>query len=358
MKLLPADYRIRQRRLMRLSKKRTDRKRPRTTKIKFKDKLLSIAAPKEISLASRGSHHNLTLFLRTIRKEAVRQKRVHIDFTLTNKLNSSGMLLMLAELDRLTRALQRKCRITCSYPEDETVEKVFQQVGFFNIFGKPCRLEVTEEDRNVFYWRYATGVSVNPAAADSMLKGVRSQIPVGYQRIVAGVEEAMDNSIHHAYLRERGDRLSLKYASADEHRWWVFAEVLDGWLHVIFCDLGLGIPVTLPSRWEEHVKDIVSLTSLSEGKRDVRMIRRALNFGRTRTAQSHRGKGLQNIARAAQELGGKLNVYSNMGLIGIDYQGGTSRYVQAAFKRSILGTVIQWSVPITDRQDVDEHEHG
>lgn len=263
---------------------------------------------------------------------------------------------MLAEIDRIYRTLKHKHHITCTYPADDVVEKVFQQVGLFNLLGKAYRLTITENDRNVYHWKYATGICVNPQEADQMLKGVRDQVPKGYLRIVTGVEEAMDNAVHHAYLESRGDRLS-GMAAADERRWWVFAEVLDGWLHVNFCDLGLGIPATLPTKWNEQVKDILSLTSLSEGAKDVRMIRRSLELGRTRTDQEHRGKGLKNIVKAAQELGGRLNVYSNMGVIGIDYGSGAPRYVQAAFKRSILGTVIQWSIPITDTQDLED-EHG
>lgn len=357
MKLKPLDYKKRQRRVSLSRAISNARNKPYHPYVKSRLQAGGepLIPPKEIGIYTPKLHFELTSFLRTLRKYCTARKHVHIDFSTTTKVTSTGMLLMLAEIDRIYRAVSHRCLITCEYPSDEIVEKVFQQIGLFQILKKPCRLEVTENDTSVFHWKYATGVSVNPADADTMLKGVKDQLPKGYLRIVTGVEEAMDNAVHHAYIRPRGDRLT-GISGADERRWWVFAEVLDGWLHVNFCDLGVGIPVTLPAKWKEQVKDIVSLTSLSDAKRDVRMIRRSLTLGRTRTEQPHRGKGLKNIMKAAQELGGRLQVYSNMAVVGVDFKSSTPIYIQAAFKRSILGTVIQWSVPITETQDL-ENEH-
>lgn len=320
-----------------------------------RDAPVPLRAPTAIGLHTKTAHHELTKFLRGLRKESAKSTNVStsikIDFTQTKSVNSNGMLLMLAEIDRIKRTFGERLSLTCTYPGDITVEKVFQQVGLFSILQKRYRQTITENDKSVFHWNYSTGICVDAQQADTMLKGVRSKVPKGYLRIVTGVEEAMDNAVHHAYIEPRGDRLS-GCPTADERRWWVFAEVLDGWLHVAFCDLGLGIPATLPKRWGEHVKDIMKLVSLSESKRDYKMIQRSLELGRTRTGQDNRGKGLKNIAKAAQELNGKLCVFSNKGVIDIDYRTGSPVYHQDGFKRSILGTVIQWSIPITDTQDL------
>lgn len=362
MKLITAEFIQRQIRIAKNRNKSRLRHRRRREKAKQRPRANKLAtvivtAPTAIGLHTTTAHHDLTRFLRSLRKECTRSSAVKIDFSATTSVNSNGMLLMLAEIDRIKRTIDaNKLRLTCSYPGDTVVEKVFQQVGLFSIIGKRFRQTITEDDKNVYHWNYSTGVSVDAKQADTMLKGVKSKVPVGYLRIVTGVEEAMDNAVHHAYLDPRGDRLSGR-PGADERRWWVFAEVLDGWLHVVFCDLGLGIPETLPRRWEEQVSDIMNLTSLSESKRDIRMIQRALELGRTRTGQGNRGKGLRNIAKAAQELKGRLCVFSNRGSIDIDYRGSQVNATPAGFKRSILGTVIQWSIPITGEQGL-EHENG
>ncbi|WP_313731314.1 ATP-binding protein [Pseudomonas sp.] len=356
MKLLKKDYFLRHKRI---AKQRAWQKHGRVRSKKSQDIChqstvdnLIIEAPEVIGLHSKTLHSNLTKFLSTLRKESLRQSKIRIDFSKTKQVISTGMLLMLAEIDRLRITLGDQCKITCSYPKDPTVEKVFQQIGFLNILGKAHRLEINEDDVTVKNWRYASGVSVNPKDADILLKAIKNKIPKGYLRLVPGVSEAMDNAVHHAYIRPREDRISKSgIDKSNDKRWWVFAQVHDGRLSVIFCDLGLGIPVTLPEKWSESIGDIVRLTTLSPGKRDMRMIRRALELGRTRTDQGHRGKGLaQNVMKAAEELCGKLHVYSNAGVVGVDFSGGSPTYTQDGHQRSILGTVIQWSVPITDEQ--------
>lgn len=359
MRLNPENYFNRQRRIAR--NRAESRARGKITPLRKivenRTKPVIINAPKEIGIFNKALQAEIATFLRLLRKACTQRKQVKINFSNTEKVNCCGTLLMLAEIDRITRSLGKKCNLTCGYPRDETVEKVFQQIGLLGLLNKPHRLKVTHEDTTVANWRYASDVSVNQQSAGALMRMIRHQVPNGYKKLVTGVGEAMDNAVHHAYLRPRGDRLS-GIASADERRWWVFAEVLDGWLHIVFCDLGLGIPVTLPEKWAEQIADIAKFTRLSPGKRDSKMIKRALELGRTRTEQDHRGKGLKrNILKAAEDLGGRLSVYSNMGAIGIDCRGGAPTYTQGAYTESILGTVIQWSIPITETQDFeDEHD--
>ena len=361
MKLLADDYYLRQKRIsqQRNRVKKVQTKKLPSTQIHNLDDSLTIEAPAHIGLHSRETHTQLTKFLSVVRKESLRRNSIKIDFRKTTKVFSTGMLLMLAEIDRICLTLGEKCKVTCNYPRDETVEKVFQQVGFFNILGKPHRLQINKEDITVNSWRYASGVSVNPQDADILLKAIKGKIPKGYLRLVTGVSEAMDNAVHHAYIRPREDRIGASgLDKANDKRWWVFAQVHEGRLAVIFCDLGVGIPVTLPERWGEYIGDILRLTTLSPGKRDMKMIRRSLELGRTRTDQGHRGKGLaRNVMKAAEELRGRLHVYSNRGVVGVDFADGSPSYTQGGNNRSILGTVIQWSVPITDAQELED-EHG
>ncbi|MDM9653983.1 ATP-binding protein [Pseudomonas wenzhouensis] len=287
-------------------------------------------------------------FLRNLRKESLRNARVRINFKQTERVASCGMLLVLAEVDRLVRALAGKCEISCTYPIEQKVEKVFQQIGLLKLLSKDHRLEITEDDRDVYHWRFATGTVVSPADADPILKGIKDQIPSTFRRIVVGVEEAMDNAVHHGYIESRGDRLSMSYPGCDERRWWLFAEVLDDWLHVAFCDLGIGISRSLPSRWAEEVKDLVQM-ALTKGRRDVRMVARAFELGRTRTKKGHRGKGLKNIAAAARELGGVLTVHSNAASMRYDYRNDTNRPEPRVYRRSIMGTLVQWSIPLAKK---------
>lgn len=326
------------------TKNRPSKKTKPTTKTKA-NRPKEIFAPKNISLTGIDNHIIMTQFLRSLRREATRNNRVTINFKRTCLTHSCGTLLLLSELDRLTRAMNGFCAIGCTYPNDEKVEKVFQQIGLLKLLEKEHRLEVTEADRDVFHWRFATGIEVDPIPADPILKAIKEQIPRTFRKVVVGVEEAMDNSVHHAYISSRNDRLAGR-PGADERRWWLFAEVLDDWLHVNFCDLGIGIPQSLPISWREEATDLVRM-ALSRGKKDVRMIKRAFEVGRTRTELVHRGKGLKNIANAARDLKGVLTVHSNGGSVRYDYRGDSERVIEMSHKRSIMGTVVQWSIPLS-----------
>lgn len=348
MKRLSENYRLRQKRIASNRSRVRFRHRPRRRKAAKGATAIrpfEVYAPKVFSLMGAEPHQELTKFLRSLRKEATRHAKLVINFKHTELTHSCGTLLFVSELDRLTRALGNRCEIGCTYPKHEKVEKVFQQVGLLKLLKKSHRLEVTEADRDVYHWRFATGVEVDPIQADPILKGIKEQIPKTFRKIVVGVEEAMDNSVHHAYIENRDDRLSGN-PEADARRWWLFAEVLDDWLHVNFCDLGIGIPRSLPRRWAEEAGDLVRLT-MTRGKKDVRMIRRAFEVGRTRTEQDHRGKGLKNIATAARDLGGLLTVHSNSGCVRFDYRNDREQTHEASHKRSILGTVVQWSIPLS-----------
>ncbi|SDT01719.1 hypothetical protein SAMN05216598_3634 [Pseudomonas asplenii] len=349
MKRISTQQRIRMGRIRRFREAQKARNAPAPQRRRTKTALAvakprSLAAPKQIRLLDNECRDDLVGFLRCLRKAATQGGRIQIDFKKTEVVHSCGTLLLVAEIDRMVRSVGAHV-ISCTYPENENVEKVFQQIGLLRLLGKDHRLEITEADHDVYHWRYASGIDVSPLQADPILKGIKAQIPKSYRRVVVGVEEAMDNSVHHAYIELRGDRLSGKDEEADARRWWLFAEVLDDWLHVNFCDLGIGIPRSLPKSWTEEAGDIVTL-ALSSAKKDVRMIKRAFEVGRTRTELMHRGKGLKNIAMAAEELGGVLTIHSNAGCIRKDFRPGKLPPRSYTYKRSIMGTVIQWSIPL------------
>lgn len=349
MKKLALDYKERHKRISRHRERARLRGRPDLDAPRRRSKRAArpfdVFAPKLVSILDRGLHYEVTRFIRILRKEALRRPRIEINFKHTTQVHSCGMLLVLAETDRLVRALAGRCVITCTYPLEQKVEKVLQQIGFLRLLGKAHRLEITEDDRDVFHWRFATGTAVEPSEADPILKGIKSQIPKTFRKIVVGVEEAMDNAVHHGYIDSRGDRVSLQLPGCDERRWWLFAEVLDEWLHVVFCDLGIGISGSLPRSWSEEVGDLMRLTA-SKGTRDHRMIARAFELGRTRTKKEHRGKGLKNIATAARELGGVLTIHSNAGSMRYDYRDDKHPPEPRGYRRSIMGTLVQWSIPL------------
>lgn len=306
--------------------------------------IITIKSPECLELLNENYHNETCIFISQIRQAGLAGKIIKVDFSKTKKVFSCGTLLFLAEIDRLKKNLLGKFKISCNYPKDEVVEKVFQQVGILALFNKKPRKNITEQDANVYYWQYKTGTAVNLRIAATMLKGIKEKLPAQSKKIVRGVEEAMTNVIHHAYTYSRGDGLD-SYPHGREKRWWVFATIHDGWLFVAMCDLGIGIPRSLPTKWSDQLKDVLTAT-YTKKRREIALTQRAFVVGRTSTDKKHRGKGLKDILDAAKNLGGKLWLTTNQVQLRYDYSSGSDNSSQSYYRHSIRGTLIQWSIPI------------
>lgn len=337
--------------------RRLARNRSRRCRSKSQESLI-IEAPKIVGLHSSKLHYELTSFLRRMRNEVATQKhdRIVIDFRETELLSAAGTILLLAEVDRISQIPSQRTKLTCYYPLNETAEKVMQQVGLLALFKRQERCTITEQDSNVYHWHYFTGSAATGEDAASMCTSLENKLPTtSLKQLFNAVTEAMVNSVHHAYEEPRNDTISNAYPD-NTKRWWFFGEILDGGLHIVFCDLGIGIPRSLPRNWKEHCLDVLKMSQISSGKHDLNMIKKALELGRTRTSKSNRGLGFhKNIVAAAEKLGGKLLIYSNKAVINIDYTDPKHHVkVHDYFRRSILGTVILWTIPIEKTQGQEE----
>src|SRR5262249_36555053 len=133
------------------------------------------------------------------------------------------------------------------------------------------------------------------------------------------------------------DDLNFKPAQED---WWMFSQARDGYLSVVFCDLGIGIPATLPTK-----KPLIFavLEKLGMASSDSACIAEAIKDSRTRTHASGRGYGLGNIVNAVSGVrGGLVIVMSNRGFFLLKDGVITTH----DFKDSILGTLISWRIPL------------
>lgn len=152
--------------------------------------------------------------------------------------------------------------------------------------------------------------------------------------LLGGLGEAMTNAVQHAYESTRNDGLNYK-GSTD---WWMFSQAKDERLSVVFCDLGAGIPATLPLKRPPLWK---RLMLKKPDPTDGDCIHEAIVEGRTSTGLDGRGYGLGNIVDVVENSPtGIVNVFSNRGLY--DSRSGSP----IDYEDSILGTLIYWSVPM------------
>lgn len=149
----------------------------------------------------------------------------------------------------------------------------------------------------------------------------------------------MTNTVHHAYAEIREDGLNHK---PSKNNWWMFSQARDGELTVVFCDLGIGIPRSLPKKHPSIFHKMLSLGKIS----DHQCIASSVELNATSTKMPGRGKGLGNIIEiASKNKAGGVIIYSNKGMyrLGPDATEPFSRDL----KNSILGTIICWNVTLS-----------
>jgi hypothetical protein len=294
-----------------------------------------INAPQIFTISDKHIRRKLLRFIARLREKIVLHRRsIKIDFSETKKMFADGTLLFYAELSRLNR-LKGKVEIKCLPPKNEKVAQVLKQVGIFDLVGYRRKVETTHDD--VIHWRSANGHEVIGEKFDEVLGHYDGQITEALSKnLYLGFTEAMTNCHHHAYIEPRPDGLNV----VDEQRdWWMFSQERDGVLSVVFCDLGIGIPGTLPIKkptlWQR--------VKLFGSKLDAHAIQEAIGESRTRTGLHHRGKGLKQLVDVVTHVDqGEISIFSNKGRYTLKSQ----KESISQFTDNIYGTLIYWEVPI------------
>jgi len=324
-------YRLARKRLYRERKRYLERRKI----TKFRESFIVLKAPITFTISSEENRSNLLRFIKRLRDTLVLHKQaVQIDFSATKKMITDGTLLFYAELCRLKR-LRGSVKIRCIPPRNLKVAQVLKQVGIFDLLGYRRKIETTYAD--VIHWRSANGHEVIGEKFDEVLGHYDGHITEALSKnLYLGFTEAMTNCHHHAYIDVRPDGLNV---ALEPKEWWMFSQEKDGLLTVVFCDLGIGIPGTLPIKKPNLWQRILSFG----GQLDAHAIQEALVESRTRTGLHHRGKGLKQLVDVIAKLGGgQIKIFSNKGCFTL--KSGSESIFQ--YKDNIYGTLINWQVPL------------
>jgi len=269
-----------------------------------------------------------------------------LDFSRTNQLQATGMLAVMAELDRSVRMTGGKRLIRCKLPSRHTEEgmivgQVLDQIGMLELIGQDPPIEHANESfhESVRPWRYATGTRIDekPGSVLEEHEGrISEAVMKGMQK---GLAEAIVNSLHHAYAQPRRDGCG----AFKERRWWMFTHETNGMLSVIVCDLGIGIPRSLPLNWPRKLLSVIGEV-IDGGSPDVTAIRTALILGKSSTGNAHRGRGLPQVWEATQEAeNSSVGIYSDRAYVSTAENGDP---INVNYRDRFLGTLVWWRVPI------------
>lgn len=299
---------------------------------------IRLVAPSIFCIHEQKNRANLISFFRELRSNVVQKKApVLIDFSSTTKMVASGALLFVAELRRAHSLTAGKVQIRCLPPHNTKAWQVLEQINVLSLLK--CRKRVKPVDDDVVHWRFAWGDKVLGEKYDDILGHYDGKLTEAISKgLYHGLTEAMTNCRQHAYIGSRRDELNIP---SEPTNWWMFSQEKDNFLTVVFCDLGIGIPNTLPIKKPELWQRLIQtfLGRISDGL----AIREAIKDSLSRTGKSYRGKGLRQLLEAVQlSNNGILMVYSNNGL----YTYASGKENNYDYKESISGTLIAWKIPI------------
>lgn len=287
-------------------------------------------------------HDPMIRFLKRLRKAFKKSHAICVDFRRVDRAIAGGTLLFFSELHRL-KTIYPNHALRCIPPRDNTVSQVFKHLKIFDVFGYKSHVQTVRAD--VVNWRSATSDVIDGKLVGGTLAAYESLQGEKAKLLYRGATEAMNNVVDHAYIEDRRDGLP----PPPKKSWWLFCMENDDHAVVAVCDLGIGIPRSLPL---VYPAEIIRATAakFTRGKipADSAMIAAAMRLSRTRTDVQGRGKGLPDATAIVDAVpGGALYIFSNKGLL----QYSDRIYKRKDFALSIKGTVVIWSVPTKGLQD-------
>jgi hypothetical protein len=298
---------------------------------------IRLLAPRIWSLANDSHRQQLLKFIADARSHLINGKQdqgVIFDFSCVETIYPNGGLLLWAETDRITSFLSDKRRITVKPPKNDRANQVLKHIGLYNCLGFVSTVQ--PQDETVIHWHKATGIKNDGAQTEAIFRTIKESTA---NDLYCGITEAMTNTVHHAYP-ENHKRIDGTQ-NQGEKKWWLFSQLHNDVLNIVFCDLGIGIPRSLPLK---HKALTAIVKKLRKDRADIDSIKLACELKQTSTNEQNRGKGLPQILDAARSSKqGSCQIFSNSGQYGFTSD---RKDIAKQFSSSIYGTLIDWRMPL------------
>lgn len=355
MKLIKLEHRLRFKRIARYRIKANKRRKFKvkvSVNKKFVEPSNLIKAPKSFDLM-KGSGSEVLKFLRAVSNAVLNKKiQVKLNFKDTEQFYVPATILLYAELDRIITLSDLPKPISIRDPFRRRPREVLKQIGIYSLTGDKNDIVPLRDD--VVYWRATKGSTQSGDSYGSLLEVIAEKANKDHAKqleisgVWRSVNEAIANSIDHAYMKPRFDGFN----GIDGTKWWMFSQIKDAVFTLAVCDLGCGYRQTINETMPE--KFIAAFTStLNWINRDAVAIETAMEYGRSGTRQDNRGKGSRDVLSLLQKHGnGELVVLSNTGWVRYVYSNHKEvEKMNGGLNIDIGGTIVWWKLPLTELND-------
>jgi len=318
---------------------------------KLKRRNIILFLPRNLNF--REHYEQTALHLIVIRKLANNSKLSNkayklksVNFDQLQSASTSASIVLTAEISKWEDVLDRNLVPNIENWHPKIVQQ-FLEVGFFELFKNQPDLSGISSTSQLSLVKYIKGqcgdAKKSRILRESLEKVISDNI-TKWSFLRGGLDEAITNVSHHAYPEDQ--------FNASEKNWYLTGSFNKetNELKIVFYDQGLGIPKTLPtSKLYEQVLDVIKVLPAAERKLDSVLIKAAVKVDRTSTAQTDRGKGLQDMLEFIKQRGqGYLSILSKKGLYKFSIKNGKSKEKSESFYQPILGTLLIWSVTLEE----------
>ncbi|MCP4501668.1 MAG: hypothetical protein GY822_17045 [Deltaproteobacteria bacterium] len=290
--------------------------------------------PATLTLVNTQYRSMLIQMIEKIKVELlIKRRSVVLDFTSTSKIHVDGMILLFSEVSRLKKFADSPVKIGIKMPKRGKTNQVLRQIGMYQLLGiAGGRMP---RDKDVVSWNATSDSTAVGEKFETILQGVKTENEAT-DGLYISTTESMTNAMNHAYISPR--------ITSDNHghlhRWWMFSQVRNGELTVVFCDLGIGIPASLREKRPTFIKKLVA-TAMNEVESCI--IESATKPSATRTRLEHRGKGLpEMIKHLDRHKKASLRILSNMG----SFYRSAGQTKKRDYNESIGGTLLIWTIQL------------
>jgi anti-anti-sigma regulatory factor len=271
---------------------------------------------------------------------------LQIDMSGVKRMVSPAALLFKAELSKLIEL--KNVKISAIPPNSDRTRQVLKQTDLARLLN--LNIEESPHREDVVHWRVAEGPSniLDPSALAPIMDDIESVTGMSSHPVYQGVVESMANCVEHAYKNHP----DVNWEMPKNPGWWVFQQVKDETLHVVVCDLGIGIRRSLPLTLAAENGLYKKLMHLARGTKgsDNRSLLAAMEYGRTSTGMKQRGKGMQNAHKVVNDLGeGTFFAMSNSGCYQYTKKqiNDKGTHTTVKLRHSIQGTILGWRLPLS-----------
>lgn len=298
-------------------------------------------------LSFRDNYDATIAFLDELRdatlKPGRRREIVYVNLTVVEYISVPVAIVLAAEFQRWQLLKRLKLRMRDADKWNPDVRELLDDLGVFELLGTRAPPRGTASPENFTLTPLQSGLRLDGAKLDRLQARFRDMI-VGFTNnatVYEGLSEAVENAIYHAYPEDYVP--NHPFAG---HRWWGAGciEVSTMRLRFFVFDQGAGIPHTLPTA--DIFEGIVTWLAAQFPDtiaNDTMMLRAALEVGRTRTLESHRGLGMRRMADVVTGTeNAYLRIISRRGEIVYDGDGSIETRTHSS---SLGGTLIEWCLP-------------